>query len=308
MAYDSKNDKLITLNLLQRFWENIKSKLGSYLPLTGGTLTGNLSGQYITGTWLQATAANHTDSKQDKVAVFDKDGWLYNRTLDELKSDIGMPDLTGYAKTTDVSTAVSDHNNDANAHLYMLEPEYGVAFRSYTFKLTDDLGISEDDRDLFLYLLENYPEKIVLVYQHNREYMRLEFKGSIPVNSDDWIYAFSGTDRVNGNTIPDVPISLLLFSTEIGTAGDIYMHEQYYPLNAATIEIPASSWDATAKTATVNVTGVTANCAVTVSPPEDSYETYVAAGIRCSAQDNGKLTFKCMTVPTADVNVNVKVG
>ena len=26
------------------------------LPLTGGTLTGNLTGKYITGTWLQATA------------------------------------------------------------------------------------------------------------------------------------------------------------------------------------------------------------------------------------------------------------
>lgn len=66
-----------------------KSHTHDYLPLSGGALTGNLTGKYIAGTWLQATAANHSASKQSRVVVQDPSGWLYSRTPDELRSDIG---------------------------------------------------------------------------------------------------------------------------------------------------------------------------------------------------------------------------
>lgn len=58
------------------------------LPLSGGTLTGNLTGKYITGTWLQTTAV--TD-KAGRIATIDNDGWIYYRTLDETKGDLGIP-------------------------------------------------------------------------------------------------------------------------------------------------------------------------------------------------------------------------
>lgn len=60
------------------------------LPLTGGTLTGNLTGKYLTGTWLQATANTHHASKQNKICVFDGSGWVYHRTLNEIFSDLGI--------------------------------------------------------------------------------------------------------------------------------------------------------------------------------------------------------------------------
>lgn len=60
------------------------------LPISGGTLTGNLTGKYLTGTWLQSTAGNHSSSKQDKVCVQDSSGWIYYRTLAELASDLGV--------------------------------------------------------------------------------------------------------------------------------------------------------------------------------------------------------------------------
>lgn len=61
------------------------------LPLSGGTLTGNLTGKYITGTWLQCTADNHFGSTTTKIAVIDSQGWIYYRTPDEILSDIGAP-------------------------------------------------------------------------------------------------------------------------------------------------------------------------------------------------------------------------
>lgn len=78
---------------------NIAAALGytpanpsKYLPLTGGTLTGNLTGQYITGTWLQATAAGHLTTAATKIAVLDASGWIYYRTPVELMSDMGITD------------------------------------------------------------------------------------------------------------------------------------------------------------------------------------------------------------------------
>lgn len=62
-----------------------------YLPLSGGTLTGNLTGKYITGTWLQSTAATELASTPTKYAVLDSSGWVYYRTADHVKSDLGIP-------------------------------------------------------------------------------------------------------------------------------------------------------------------------------------------------------------------------
>lgn len=62
--------------------------MSNYLPLSGGTLTGNLEGQYLTGSWLRTTADTHLSSKASKFAVI-QDGWIYNRTASEMISDLG---------------------------------------------------------------------------------------------------------------------------------------------------------------------------------------------------------------------------
>lgn len=61
------------------------------LPISGGTLTGNLDGQYIKGTWLRGTADNHLSGAATKICVQDQDGWVYHRTAAEIRSDIGVP-------------------------------------------------------------------------------------------------------------------------------------------------------------------------------------------------------------------------
>lgn len=82
-------------------WINgfLTAALAKKLDKTGGTLTGNLTGKYITGTRLQTTAATDLNKAPPKVAVLDASGWVYYRTLDELKTDLGVTS-SGSGSTT----------------------------------------------------------------------------------------------------------------------------------------------------------------------------------------------------------------
>lgn len=55
------------------------------LPTSGGTLTGNLTGKYITGTWLQTTEVS---DKAGDFATIDSNGWIYKRTASEVCEDV----------------------------------------------------------------------------------------------------------------------------------------------------------------------------------------------------------------------------
>lgn len=71
------------------------------LPNSGGTLTGDLTvgsasiktNGYVVGTWLQGTATNHLTNAATKIAVQDGSGWVYHRTAEEIKSDIGLSNV-----------------------------------------------------------------------------------------------------------------------------------------------------------------------------------------------------------------------
>lgn len=67
----------------------VASDVGA-LATTGGTLTGNLTGRYLTGTWLQSTATtNYGSSSYKGICIFDSSGWVYYRTPAQILSDIG---------------------------------------------------------------------------------------------------------------------------------------------------------------------------------------------------------------------------
>lgn len=68
----------------------VDTGLSGKLDKSGGTLTGNLSGKYITGTWLQTTEATDLGRTPGKIAVLDESGWVYYRTPTEIKTDIGV--------------------------------------------------------------------------------------------------------------------------------------------------------------------------------------------------------------------------
>ena len=86
-------------------WNNVLDKpttIAGYgitdaVSKTGDTMTGNLTvgsaslqtNGYITGTWLKTTANTALSSAASKIAVIN-DGWVYSRTTEQIKSDIGL--------------------------------------------------------------------------------------------------------------------------------------------------------------------------------------------------------------------------
>ena len=67
----------------------VDTRLSGKLDKSGGTLTGNLTGKYITGTWLQTTEATDLGRTPGKIPVLDESGWVYYRTPPELLADLG---------------------------------------------------------------------------------------------------------------------------------------------------------------------------------------------------------------------------
>lgn len=176
----------------------------SYLPLSGGTLTGNLTGQYITGTWLQTTAV--TD-KAGNFATIDGDGWVYYRTPAEVRTDIGA--------------AAASHNHSA-------------------------ANITS---------------------------------GTLPVDR-------GGTGATTASAARS---ALGAQATVVNKTGSLTV----------------AGWNS--KKQTISVAGVTASNCVIVAPAPASQEAYVAAGIKCTTQASGKLTFTCESVPAAVLTVNVAI-
>jgi hypothetical protein len=74
---------------IKKLIQLVKAALSGKMDKSGGTFTGNVSGKYFTGTWLQTTAATDLGRAPGKIAVLDESGWVYYRTPAELLADIG---------------------------------------------------------------------------------------------------------------------------------------------------------------------------------------------------------------------------
>lgn len=67
-------------------------------------LNGNVNGNYLTGTWLQTTHTTDLGKAPPKVAVLDNSGWIYYRTLKELRADLGIKDYVVQQGTSGIWT------------------------------------------------------------------------------------------------------------------------------------------------------------------------------------------------------------
>lgn len=85
----------------------VKSALDDKMDKSGGTFTGNVSGKYFTGTWLQTTEATDLGRVPGKIAVLDESGWVYYRTPAELLADIGAMSGGDYYTKTETDAAIA---------------------------------------------------------------------------------------------------------------------------------------------------------------------------------------------------------
>lgn len=74
---------------IKKLIQLVKASLSGKMDKSGGTFTGNVSGQYFTGALLQSTAATDLGKTPGKIAVLDDAGWVHYRTPAELLTDIG---------------------------------------------------------------------------------------------------------------------------------------------------------------------------------------------------------------------------
>jgi len=76
--------------------------------------------------------------------------------------------------------------------------------------------------------------------------------------------------------------------------------------SACLVTLKANGWDATAKTQTVTVSGVSADeasCMIIPMPAVVNQSAYNDAGVNPTAQAANSVTFRCDTVPSADLKV-----
>ena len=71
------------------------------------------------------------------------------------------------------------------------------------------------------------------------------------------------------------------------------------------ITVPLSGW--AGNQVTVNVSGVTADNHIIVTPAPESYVSYAECMVRCTAQGAGTLTFRCEDVPEDEIKANVLI-
>ena len=116
---------------------------------------------------------------------------------------------------------------------------------------------------------------------------------------------------INGKKIEgDVALDagdVLYDSAETYEAGTVGAALQSGGSGAIGVAVTLASADWSGSTQTVTVSEVSATSNVIVTPDPASMEDYVEAGIVCTAQDEGELTFTCDTVPSNDIVVNLLI-
>ena len=196
---------------------------------------------------------------------------------------------TTYRKISD-SYSKSEVDNE-NAHLRSMVTFITTddLISNYTYAKLPELNASE--REVYLKLTENDPVSQGMILSPSC------------LGNGEIVW---GTQLDNGGVLG----TLIVETEDANGDGSVSLKYTSFITNTvtkvSTIDIAVSAWDSTSKTATVYVFGVTADNAVDVAPAESSFDDYVNAGIRATAQQDMELTFTCKTIPTKAISVNIK--
>lgn len=138
----------------------------------------------------------------------------------------------------------------------------------------------------------NTSPNVFKVANANGRFEIMSADGTIPTDR------FTTTPSADGTYVPTLTISS-------GVATRSWSAPSGGGSTGTTASLVVANWSS--NTQTVNVTGVTASNNVIVAPAPASQADYTAAGIICTAQGAGTLTFTCTTVPSSAITVNVLI-
>ena len=126
----------------------------------------------------------------------------------------------------------------------------------------------------------------------------------IPQSSND---PTSMSTAISGKQAKITASGLLKGNGSGGVSAAVAGTDYQSPVKAATVTLSANAWSGNSQT--INVSNVTAGSLVTVAPVPTALNrtAYLEAGVYCSAQGAGTLTFVCEDVPSVNLNVNIQI-
>lgn len=116
-----------------------------------------------------------------------------------------------------------------------------------------------------------------------------------------YVYPLTQSDQVIMDDGSRLNASMSALETDINVL-ETDKQDQH---KAVTVTLSASGWNDSSQT--VSVSGATATNTIMVSSSPENLSAYNEAGIYCSAQGSGNLTFNCETTPSTDVNANIMI-
>lgn len=285
----------------------------SYLPLTGGTVTGAII--YPNAENIYDTDGNIFDAE---FLVLDSN----NKITKTNKNDANLIDAMGVAakkhthtksQITDFPTSITPSAHKASHKTGgsdALSPaDIGAAAASHTH---DYLPLSGGT------LTGNLTGKYITGTWLQTTATSDQAGNFATIDGQGWIYY-----RTPAEVRSDIGAAVASHSHAAGdiTSGTLPLTRGGTGATTATAARSALGAQATVKTRTgsltvagwsnkkqtISVTSVSASNCVIVAPDPSSLSAYVAAGVRCTAQASGKLTFTCQSVPTAALTVNVAI-
>lgn len=126
----------------------------------------------------------------------------------------------------------------------------------------------------------------------------------IPQSNDD---PTSVSTAISGKQEKITVSGLLKGNGSGGVSAAVAGTDYQSPVKSATVTLSANAWSGNSQT--INLANVATNSLVTVAPvPTAQNRTaYLEAGVYCSAQGAGTLTFVCEDVPSVNLNVNIQI-
>lgn len=141
------------------------------------------------------------------------------------------------------------------------------------------------------------------------------------IGIDDVIYKLDGKTYTAGKLLNISNANVIGFNMTESTPEDIEQESRDNPnvlfftegspqgggsIITSTATLSVNNWSSMQQS--VTVAGLKSTNTVIISPVSDltgNYDNYTAAGIRAIGQSNGSITFKCSTLPSVAIRVNI---